>query len=185
MSSSRTLHDSLLEAIDNAWDPATARLTGLGEAEYCWQPVAGCWGVRAEGDTWVADWADPDPDPAPVTTIAWRTWHIAVDALDSYSERLFDTRGTGLTGTQWVGTWAEAEPLMAAAFAVYRDGVANWSEASLLEPLGPTWGPFADHTHLDLALHANREVIHHLAEIALLRDLYRARHDQRLDDLRP
>ena len=37
------------------------------------------------------------------------------------------------------------------------------------------WGPFADHTNLALAIHAEREVIHHGAEIALLRDLYAGR----------
>ena len=41
------------------------------------------------------------------------------------------------------------------------------------DPLvGPTWGPYAESTKLDLAIHAQREVIHHTAEIFLLRDLY-------------
>ncbi len=185
MTTSRTLCRSLLEALDNAWEPMHGRLQGIREDEYAWQPVAGCWAVRAESGSWHADWADPDPDPAPVTTIAWRTWHVAVDALDSYSERLFGAGGTGLAGTNWVGTWREAQPLMLAAFGVYREGVAGWSDEALLEQLGPGWGPFANHTHLDLALHANREVIHHLSEIALLRDLFRASHDQYGSDVRP
>lgn len=50
--------------------------------------------------------------------------------------------------------------------------VDAWSDAALLHTLGPAWGPFANHSRLDLALHALREVIHHGAEIALLRDLY-------------
>ncbi len=185
MASSRTVHRSLLDAMDNAWEPVSARLSGMSESEYAWQPVAECWTVRTHGGHWLADWADPDPDPAPVTTIAWRTWHVAVDSLDSYSERLFGVRGTGLTGTNWVGTWREAEPLMAAAFDVYRRGVAGWTDKTLLAPLGAQWGPFAHHTHLDLALHAIRELIHHLAEIALLRDLYRAMLDQRGSDFLP
>lgn len=175
MATTRTLHRSLLDAIDNAWEPATTRMFDMSDDEYAWQPVPRCWAVRAHGDSWLADWADPDPEPAPVTTIAWRTWHIAVEALDSYSERLFRTRGTRLSGVSWVGSWSEAQPLMTAAFGVYREGVAAWGDEMLFRALGPSWGPFADHTHLDLVLHANREVIHHLAEIALLRDLYAAR----------
>jgi hypothetical protein len=42
-------------------------------------------------------------------------------------------------------------------------------------PCGPAEGPFADYPMAALVLHINREVIHHGAEVALLRDLYRAR----------
>jgi hypothetical protein len=39
----------------------------------------------------------------------------------------------------------------------------------------PAEGPFAEHPLSELVVHINREVIHHGAEISLLRDLYRAR----------
>jgi hypothetical protein len=48
------------------------RLVGLTDAEYFWEPVPGTWSVRAAGDRFVADFAVPPPEPAPVTTIAWR-----------------------------------------------------------------------------------------------------------------
>ena len=124
----------------------------------------------------IADWADPDPVPAPVTTIAWRCWHIAVDCLDSYSSRLFGATGTGLTGLDWVGTATEAQAMLAAAWSVFRAGVVGWGDDGLWSLLGPAWGPYAEHTNLALAIHAQREVIHHGAEIALLRDLYAAQH---------
>jgi hypothetical protein len=166
----------VLDGLDNAWNPLLDRLVDLGEAEYLWEPVAGCWTIRA-GDNadMIADWADPDPVPAPVTTIAWRCWHIAVDCLDSYSARLFGRTGTGLTGPHWVGTAAEAQAMLAAAWSVFRSGVAAWGDEGLWTLLGPAWGPYAEHTNLELAVHAQREVIHHGAEIALLRDLYAAR----------
>jgi hypothetical protein len=40
-------------------------------------------------------------------------------------------------------------------------------------PTGPTEGPYADAPVAQLVLHINREVLHHGAELALLRDLYR------------
>ena len=44
-------------------------------------------------------------------------------------------------------------------------------------PVGAAEGPCAERTRTaDLVLHIHREVIHHLAEIALLRDLYRVSH---------
>ncbi len=42
----------------------------------------------------------------------------------------------------------------------------------MARPCGPAEGPFAEMPLAGLVLHINREVIHHGAEIALLRDLY-------------
>ena len=39
-------------------------------------------------------------------------------------------------------------------------------------PVRPGQGPFAEYPMASLVLHINREVIHHGAEISLLRDLY-------------
>ncbi|MGI8574399.1 MAG: DinB family protein, partial [Egibacteraceae bacterium] len=44
----------------------------------------------------------------------------------------------------------------------------------LARPCGPVEGPFSEEPFAALILHLNREAIHHGAEIALLRDLYRA-----------
>lgn len=169
----RTLTEIVLEGLDNAFDPLVERLADIVDDEYTWEPVPGCWTVRRAADgTMHADWADPDPVPAPVTTIAWRCWHIAVDCLDGYSKRLSGRTGTGLSGTQWVDGPQQAREMLAAAWSVFRDEVVGWGEAGLLELLGPTWGPYSESTKLDLAIHAQREVIHHAAEIFLLRDLY-------------
>jgi hypothetical protein len=168
---------SLLESLDYSWGSLRDRTANLSDAELTWEPVPSCWTVRAVGSAWLADWADPDPEPPPVTTITWRCWHIAVDCLDSYTHRLTGNSPTGLTGRSWVGTWSEARALMERAWVGFRAGVAGWDESALFAPLGARWGPYARHSHLDLALHAQREVIHHAAEIALLRDLYRARID--------
>lgn len=167
-----TLPVIVAEALDNAWDPLLRRCEGMADAEYLWQPVAGSWTVHAHDGGWRVDWADPDPTPAPVTTIAWRCWHLAVDCLDSYSARLFGRSGTGLTGTEWVGDWAAARSLLAESWSVFRAGVVGWDDDALMQRLGPAWGPFANHAHLDLVHHAVREIVHHGAEIALLRDLY-------------
>jgi hypothetical protein len=62
--------------------------------------------------------------------------------------------------------------LLEAAWTVFREGVEGWDGERLLAPLGDVWGAFARHSHLHLVLHAGREVVHHGAEIAMLRDLY-------------
>src|SRR5579875_432552 len=63
-----------------------SRLQGLSDEEFFWEPVPGCWTVRlrqtatsrlANGSgEWVIDYDDPDPQPPPFTTIAWRSVHI-------------------------------------------------------------------------------------------------------------
>jgi hypothetical protein len=125
-----------------------------------------------------ADWpenAEPDEiDPAPMTTIAWRLWHIAVDCLDGYSARAFDSTGTGLRDRQWVLERPLAIELLGRAWRGFVAGFEHRAPDGLFDLLGPLWGPYSDSTYLALALHAQREVVHHGAEIALLRDLYRA-----------
>ena len=68
-----------------------ARLAGLTDEEYLWEPVAGAWSVRPRGTAitsmaagageLVIDWEYPEPAPAPFTTIAWRLGHVIVGVL--------------------------------------------------------------------------------------------------------
>jgi hypothetical protein len=82
----------VLDSYDQTWTQLRDRLADLDDREYLWEPVANCWTVRDTAEGTQADWADPDPIPAPVTTIAWRMWHIAVDSLETYSRRVFGCR---------------------------------------------------------------------------------------------
>ncbi|HEX7993167.1 MAG TPA: hypothetical protein VF506_04545, partial [Streptosporangiaceae bacterium] len=56
-------------------------------------------------------------------------------------------------------------------------GVRGLGPDGLIWPCGPAEGPYADYPLADLVLHINREALHHGAEIALLRDLYRDKGD--------
>jgi hypothetical protein len=55
-------------------------------------------------------------------------------------------------------------------YARWVEGVKGLSEAGLADPVGEAEGPYADQPYGTLVLHINR--IHHLAEVALLCDLY-------------
>ncbi|MFQ5555856.1 MAG: DinB family protein [Acidimicrobiia bacterium] len=158
--------------MDQSRDQLLSRVTGLGDAEYLWEPAPNCWTVRPGDDGFLADFPDDDPDPSPLTTIAWRLWHIAVDCMDSYSVRAFGTSGTGLSGVAFVGTARQAVSLAEAGLANFRSGLADRGDEGVGEALGDEWGPYRDHTIYDLGLHAHRELTHHAAEIGTLRDLY-------------
>jgi len=54
----------------------------------------------------------------------------------------------------------------------WRSGLAGLSTGQWAAPLGPSWGPYAEASTVDLALHVLDEVIHHGPEVGLLRNLY-------------
>lgn len=164
-------HADLLDSFDYVWERVRGRLDDLGDEDYLWEPVAGCWSVRP-GDPPTVDRVLPDPTPAPITTIAWRTWHIAVECIDEYSERAFGAKALDLAEGQWHLTADEAREGLDRAWAVFRDGFVALGEDGLWRTLGPAFGPYADDTYAAMFLHCHDELSHHGAEISLLRDLW-------------
>jgi DinB family protein len=75
---SRGRIDLLLEEMEESYRPLRSRIEGLTEEEYWWEPVPGAWTLRRRPDgRLVEDYQEPDPVPAPFTTIAWRLFHVA------------------------------------------------------------------------------------------------------------
>ncbi|HET7387148.1 MAG TPA: DinB family protein [Nocardioidaceae bacterium] len=158
------------------------RLARLTDEEYFWEPVPGCWNVRPRGTgttsvaggsgAFTVDFEFPEPDPAPVTTIAWRIAHVVVGVLAMRVASHFDGPPADYLGWEYAETAAAALGQLDTAYAAWRDGVRGLDDDALAAPCGPAEGPFAEEPMSTLVLHINREVIHHGAEIALLRDLY-------------
>jgi hypothetical protein len=169
---------------DEVWSRTCARLEGLSEAEYHWEPVPGCWTIRPRADgTWTADWPLPRPDPEPITTIAWRLWHL----IDLYGEdRAPQWLGVPAQGPQIGHDAPDAAPpaTAAAALVLLERAHERWDahlalvdDERLAEPVGAVAGPeYADRTRAAYVLHMLDEFVHHGAEIALLRDLWRWQH---------
>lgn len=63
---------------------------------------------------------------------------------------------------------------MAAHWATVAAMVKSFDDDELMAPIGDAGGPFRDGSVLGLVLHVVDELIHHSAEIALLRDLFAA-----------
>lgn len=169
-------HAEAVEQLDFYWKVSLRpRLEGLADDEYFWQPVPDCWTVRPAGDgTFTIDWAWPAPDPPPFTTIAWRLAHIAGPVLGFRASNHFGDGSLTLESIRWPGTAAEAVDLVDRSYAAWKAGVDALDEAGLARAVGPAEGPYHAHPMATLILHINREVMHHGAEVALLRDLYRA-----------
>ncbi|HMG42269.1 MAG TPA: DinB family protein [Acidimicrobiales bacterium] len=170
---------SLTAVFDYVWDRFTGRLAGLTDDEYFWEPVADCWTLRQDADgRWVLDGGGgfgPAPDPAPVTTIAWRTGHVVGLCVGRFGDRLFGDGQLWAGGIDPPGTTTELPAFLDENYARWRPGLAAASDDDLGLPLGPAWGIYAEHSRTDLALHVLDELVHHAAEIGLLRDLYARR----------
>src|SRR5262249_50191079 len=124
-------HAELFEQLDWHWqNHLRPRLDGLTDDEYLWEPVPGCWSIRprAEVDPAIAkgtgacalEYAWPPPDPAPVTTIAWRIGHIITGCLGQRSAAHFGSPPADPKTYEYAGTAAQA-------LAQLDDVYASWS----------------------------------------------------------
>ena len=167
---------SLITAFDYVWDRLTKRLSGLTDEEYLWEPVAGCWSLRQGGDgRWHLDGGGgggPAPDPAPVTTIAWRLGHLGGMAVGGFADQLFGDGTLTIERIDFPPSAAAVPAFLDQHYRAWRAGLTGLQPGDWTAPVGQAWGPYSESSTLDLALHVLDEVIHHGAEIGLLRDLY-------------
>jgi DinB superfamily len=183
----------LVDQLVQSRELSSARLEGLTDDEYLWEPVGGMWSIRRRSEAstpdaygrgdWVLDFERIDPfEPGPLTTIAWRVGHI-ISMYAGRWEWTFGDRSTdpkdivefttsaddaATTMWDWIDRWvARIDRLTDAEL----DMVGYGQYPQGLDPHLPFIG---------ILWWMNRETIHHLAEVALLRDLYLRR-----DELRP
>ncbi len=156
------------------------RLEGLTDEEYFWEPVPGCWSVRpraeattptaAGGGDYVIDYAYPAPIPAPVTTIAWRIGHILVGVLGWRNARYFGGPQVDFDTYVFPVGAVDALRRLDQEYATWVAGITALTGDELAENCREPG--FENSSIAALVLHIHRELIHHGAEIALLRDLY-------------
>jgi uncharacterized damage-inducible protein DinB len=155
-------------------------LDGIGDEEFFWEPCAGCWTlhrrseirasrVAGAGD-WVLDdeWISP---PTPVTTIAWRTIHIAAVNY-VYWDHAFGP-ATATFDLEFPGDAEAAIAWLAASQQPLAHTLQSLSDDEMGRPRLTNWGE-EWYTYRLFKTLVNEQV-HHGAEISLLRDLYRNR----------
>ena len=153
------------------------RLVGLEDDEYFWEPAPGSWSIRPGADgSFAPDWVWPPPEPAPVTTIAWRLGHIWM-ILAQRADFHFGGRDLTMDKLDWPGSAEAGLAALDGGFEAWTAGVAGLSEERAeTHSEGPPGTLDGQFPLWSVVLHVNREVIHHGAEVALLRDLYGFRH---------
>ena len=176
---SRRLSMTLHRQVEHARQSVLVRLEGLTDDEFFWEPVPGCWTIRriSSGEQhfngtgeWIYDYAIPDPDPPPFTTIGWRLVHIG-SINDMFFEHVFGPAVRDYPDQQIPH---EAR----AAVEWWDEGLRKFSlqldeiEDSELERVVST--PWRVTRSVEEWVHVVvHENIHHGAEIGVLRDLYR------------
>jgi hypothetical protein len=189
MTTNLTWNPILRDQIASHWESQLRdRLEGLTDDEYFWEPAPGSWNVRPRGTgtapvqagsgAMTIDFSFPEPDPPPVTTIAWRLGHVIVGVLAVRNAAHFGRAATDYQSFEYAETAKEALAQLDTEYAAWQAGVESLAEERLGRAAGEVEGPYAERTYAELVLHINHELIHHLAEVCLLRDLYAATHHE-------
>jgi hypothetical protein len=173
----------LLDQLEWHWGhQLRPRLDGLTDDEYFWEPVPGCWSIRRRGEStapisvgggdYTMDYAMPPQETEPVTTIAWRLAHIIVGIFGQRNASHFGGPPVDYPTFEYAGSAAGALIQLDESHAAWVKGVRALGPDGLAQPCGPAEELFGKCPMAALVLHIHREVIHHGAEISLLRDLY-------------
>ncbi len=150
---------------DLTWSLADLHLSALTPADFRWEPGPLTWHVRPAADGWTIDWADTEPDPVPVPTIAWITWHVGW----WWSVALDHAHGRPPREREAVG-WPGDEN----AVAWLRELAADWGGvldrlSEMDAPAAFPWPPEAGLTVAHQAAWVNAELMKNVAEIGQLR----------------
>ena len=176
-------NDELVDQMDSHWRyQLRPRLDGLTDDEYFWEPVPGCWSLRRRGASsapvalgvgeYRMDYAEPPHDGAPVTTIAWRLAHM-IDNFGDPAVPHFQFKDPESPTVDFAGSADGALRQLDAGYEAWMADVRGLGVAGLVRPQGALSPPqFADAPIARLVMYGHVEVVHHGAEICLLRDLY-------------
>jgi uncharacterized damage-inducible protein DinB len=141
----------LLDQLEWHWEhQLRPRFEGLTDEELHWEPG---------GD---------------VTTVQWRLDHIILTLADR-SARHFGRAPVSEETYPFSRTADGTLALVDQEYATWVTGVRSLGEDGLLLPCGPAEGAWHSSPKAAIVTHIHKEVIHHGAEVALLRDLYAVR----------
>jgi uncharacterized damage-inducible protein DinB len=141
----------LLDQLEWHWDnQLRPRFEGLTDDELAWEPGG------------------------EVSTIRWRLDHIVLTLADR-SARYFGREPVDEQTYPFSPTADGTLALLDQEYATWVAGVRSLGEDGLLLPCGPAERPWHASPKAAIVTHVHQEVIHHGAEVALLRDLYAVR----------
>jgi hypothetical protein len=182
----------LVEQLTESVDISKERMAGMTDDEFGWEPYEGMWSIRRRADVVTPNAYGPGDyaldfdrsvgrsEPGPLTTTAWRIGHL----ISGFAGRWEWTFGDRRTAP---GDVVEFSPHSVAMLDRLWRETARWVasvETLTAEQLEvPGFGQYPlgldpEVPFIGIVWWTNREFIHHMAEAALLRDLYLRREER-------
>ncbi|WP_329104068.1 DinB family protein [Micromonospora sp. NBC_01699] len=154
---------------DLTWSLFEYHLERLEPADFLWEPAEHCWTVRPTADGgWVPDWADVEPDPIPVPTIGWLTWHIGW----WWTVSIAHARGRTppeRTDIRWPGPGGAAVGWLRGLRTEWLGVLDRFTDADLDRVAPFPWQDDPEHTIAHMLGWLNAELMKNSAEIGQLR----------------
>ncbi|MEU9337720.1 DinB family protein [Streptomyces sp. NPDC048290] len=153
-----------------AWSLLAYHLDRLAPGDLLWEPAPLCWTLRQDAaGHWVPDWADTEPDPVPVPTLGWVSWHLGW-WLGTATDHLHGRTPRERTGVRWPGDDpAAVTGWLGALRDDWLDGLDRLTDDALDRPCAFPWGEGTDRTLGHTVAWANAELMKNIAEIGQLR----------------
>lgn len=140
--------------------------------------IADDWSVSVERvEQILAHTGEPEPDRTPITTIAWRLAHLHFHFAGAWEWTFGERRQEPKLLVDFTPSATVAVERFWALIDRWRDSAATLTDAQL-DTVGFSQYPYSndsEYPYVGVLASANLEFIHHMAEIALLRDLWQAR----------
>ncbi|MFB8003226.1 DinB family protein [Nocardia sp. NPDC056000] len=154
---------------DIVWGLLDYHLERLVTDDFLWEPAQVVWTLRQdEHGHWVPDWADSEPDPIPVPTIGWISWHIGwwwsvtIDHLRHRSPRDRDD-------VRWPGPGPAVAEWLRELRLQWLEILDGCTEADLETPIGFPWQDDPAKSAIHTIAWANAELMKNAAELGQLR----------------
>jgi hypothetical protein len=162
--------------MDESYGRLRARLEGLTDDEFFWEPIAGCWTIHQDrAGHWTYHYAIPDPKPAPVTSIGWQVIHLATTKV-MYHEYAYGPARLTFPEIVIPHTAAGAIALLGDGQRQLEGALAQLTDEQLDEPRKTNWGELWPAWRIFWTM-ADHDAFHG-GTIGVLRDLYHWRADR-------
>lgn len=164
-----SVREVLVDQFDLVWALTDLHLAALTEDDFGWPPSDLVWTVRQDADgVWRPDWADVEPDPIPVPTVAWLTWQMQwywSTALAHVQQQDPPER----RDVTWPGTGLAAIAALRDLSAQWRDALVALDDGDLTRPSAFPWPVDVGRTVAHMVAWLNVELAKNAAEIGQIR----------------
>ncbi|MFE9723780.1 DinB family protein [Streptomyces sp. NPDC005794] len=161
--------DLLRRQFDLIWSLFEYHLERLDPEDLLWEPAPLCWTVRQQADgRWIPDWAETEPDPVPVPTIGWLSWHIDWWWSTTIAHSL-GRKPKDRTEVAWPGDAGRTVSRLRELREEWL-GVLESLDDTDLDATAPfSWANDPEHTVAHTVAWANAELMKNVAEIGQIR----------------